>query len=362
MTRKTAISLKEPIMTNSDTLPILELKPDFRRLQAVLERKKPQRPVLFEFFMNDRLYQRLVPEIPLVTNETQRLQRILLAFYRTGYDYANILPPGFSFTEGIIDRPKESSVSQNAGSILHVRDDLSHFTWPDPDGVDLDLLRRLANSLQEGMKLIVYGPGGVLENATELVGYENLCIMIKEDPRLADQIFAQIGSRLERYYQLVAPLDFVGACISNDDWGFKTHTLFHPADMRRFVFPWHQRIAKAIHHGGKPAILHSCGSFEKVIDDVIEEMGYDGRHSYEDSIMPVEVAYDRYHTRIAILGGIDLDFVCRSTLDNIYQRASAMLARSAAGGGYALGTGNSVPEYVPDENFLALIRAAWDSW
>ncbi len=35
--------------------------------------------------------------------------------------------------------------------------------------------------------------------------------------------------------------------------------------------------------------------------------------------MPVEEAYDRYHSRIAILGGIDLDFVCRSTPEQIYQ-------------------------------------------
>lgn len=349
-------------MTNWNNLPEFELMPDFRRLQAVLERKIPPRPVLFEFFMNDRLYQRLVPEMSAITNEAQRLQRIVLAFYRAGYDYANLVPPGFNFADGHINRPKESSVSQNAGSILHDFSDLKRFSWADPDGVDLRLLRNLAETLPEGMKLIVYGPGGVLENAIDLVGYENLCIMTKDEPELADQIFGEIGSRLERFYQLVAPLDFVGACIANDDWGFKTHTLFHPADMRRFVFPWHKRIVKTVHQAGKPAILHSCGYFEKVIEDVIEDMGFDARHSYEDSIMSVEDAYDRYHTRIALLGGIDLDFVCRSSPQEIYQRSKAMLARSASGGSYALGTGNSVPEYVPDENYLALIRAAIDEW
>ena len=350
-------------MINWNSLPVFEPNPDFRRLQAVLERKLPQRPVLFEFFMNNRLYNRLVPEMANPANEVQRLQRIMLAFHRMGYDYANILPPGFSFTEGNISRPKESSVSQNAGSILHNLDDFKHFTWPDPDLVDLDVLPRLAETLPDGMKLIVYGPGGVLENAIELVGYEDLCIMIKEDPHLADLIFAEIGTRLERYYQLVAPFPFVGACISNDDWGFKTHTLFRPSDMRRFVFPWHKRIVSAIHQAGKPAILHSCGYFERVIDDVIDDMGYDARHSYEDGILPVEKAYNRYHNRIAILGGIDLDFVCRSSPELIYHRSKAMLSRARAGGGsFALGTGNSVPEYVPDEKFLALIRAAIDEW
>jgi len=50
--------------------------------------------------------------------------------------------------------------------------------------------------------------------------------------------------------------------------------------------------------------------------------------------------------------------VCRSTPKEIYSRASAMLERSADRGGYALGTGNSVPAYVPYENYIAMIAAA----
>jgi len=73
--------------------------------------------------------------------------------------------------------------------------------------------------------------------------------------------------------------------------------------------------------------------------------------------MPVEQAYDRYHKRIAILGGIDLDFVVRSTPEKVRQRSLAMLERSAHDGGYALGTGNSVPDYVPQVNYFAMIGA-----
>jgi uroporphyrinogen decarboxylase len=80
--------------------------------------------------------------------------------------------------------------------------------------------------------------------------------------------------------------------------------------MRRLVIPWHREIAKAIHLAGKPAILHSCGQLEHVMDDIIDDIKYDGKHSYEDKILPVEQAYEKWGNRIAILGGIDLDFVC----------------------------------------------------
>ena len=60
--------------------------------------------------------------------------------------------------------------------------------------------------------------------------------------------------------------------------------------------------------------------------------------------------------KMAVLGGIDLDYVIRSTPEEIYQRSARMLDHASAG--YALGTGNSVPDYVPPENYFAMIAAA----
>jgi len=136
--------------------------------------------------------------------------------------------------------------------------------------------------------------------------------------------------------------------------------MFSPRDMRKFVFPYHKRIVECIHAAGKPVILHSCGHFARIIEDVIEDMQYDGRHSYEDGILPVEEAYELYHDRIAILGGIDVDFVCRASPEKVYLRSREMLERAAGRGGYALGTGNSVPDYVPDSGYFAMLRAALD--
>ena len=334
-------------------------KPDFTQLIKVLNHEVPDRPTLFEFFLNDRLHQKLsgieiTPDMNWLDHELVRMK----AFERAGYDYLTVLLPGMSFRT--IEIHREASVSQNEGAAIWDRESYESYQWPDPESLDYGVLDELGQHLPAGMKLIVYGPGGVLENAIELVGYENLCLLIMDDPQLSMEIFAQIGARLQRYYALAAPHESVGACISNDDWGFKTQTLFSPRMMRKFVFPWHEKIAATIHETGKPAILHSCGYFEKVIEDVITDMKFDGRHSYEDNILPVEDAYEAYHERIAILGGIDVDFVCRSDPKAVVERSMAMLERAADRGSFALGTGNSVPEYVPDEGYFAMIRAALD--
>jgi uroporphyrinogen decarboxylase len=208
------------------------------------------------------------------------------------------------------------------------------------------------------MKLLVPSPNGVLENATAIVGYEALCYLILDQEKLAYEIFEAIGTRLVRFFEIVAANPVVGACIANDDWGFKTQTQFSPRDMRKFVFPWYKKIVEIVHAAGKPVILHSCGHFQRIIADIIEDIQFDGRHSYEDTIMPVEEAYEKYHSRLAILGGIDMDFICRSSPQQVYQRSKAMLERTASRGSFALGTGNSVPEYVPEDNYFAMIWAA----
>lgn len=208
------------------------------------------------------------------------------------------------------------------------------------------------------MKIIAYGPGGILENVIGLVGYESLCLMLADDPKLAGKIFDAVGRGLLGHYELVMRHEIVGAAIVNDDWGFKTQTMLAPEQMRQHVYPWTRKIVAAIHANGKPAIQHSCGCFRDVIEVVIDDIRFDGRHSYEDTIMPVEEAYEKYGRRIAIMGGIDLDFLVRRTPEEVYRRSKAMLERAQERGSFALGSGNSIPEYVPVENYLAMTRAA----
>jgi uroporphyrinogen decarboxylase len=130
-----------------------------------------------------------------------------------------------------------------------------------------------------------------------------------------------------------------------------------PDVLRKLVFPWYKQIVASAHAKGKYAILHSCGCYTDIIEDIIQDMAFDGRHSYEDKIVCVETAYSELYPRIAVMGGIDVDFLARSSADEVYRRCRSMLTQSASKGGYALGSGNSVPDYIPDENYVAMLKA-----
>jgi uroporphyrinogen decarboxylase len=335
--------------------------PDFNNLLAVLKREKPSRPTLFEFFMNDKVYESFAgPEICAQNGPLSKFRILIHGFKNAGYDYATIpcwmddrktlrFPSGESVTK--------STRSLNDGAVIVDRATFESYPWMTIDPAEYAFYGELASILPEGMKLVGSGPGGVLENAISLVGYERLCCMAFEDEQLVSDIFEAIGSRFVEHYRILGTFDTIGALISNDDWGFKTQTMLSPDMMRKFVFPWHKRIVEAIHASGKPAILHSCGCLDEVIDDIVDDMKYDGKHSYEDIIRPVEQAYEKWGGRIAILGGIDLDFVVRSTPEAVYNRAKKLIAQTSKRGGYGLGSGNSIPDYVPMENYRAMLRA-----
>ena len=90
------------------------------------------------------------------------------------------------------------------------------------------------------------------------------------------------------------------------------------------------------------------------MEDIIA-CGWDARHSFEDAIEPVWEAKARWGGRIALLGGFDMDKLCRMSVREVRRHTRLLIERCAPGGGWALGTGNSVANYVPVENFLAML-------
>lgn len=334
-------------------------KPDFENnTLKVLKKGVPDRPCLFDLFLNPAYYLRLSGRTQWPDDPVEQMRTVAEAMAAAGYDYASVHASDFYFPT----KPRQfnNTVSINDGCVITDWESFEKYEWPEAKKANYSRLEKISQYLPEGQKLMVYGPNGMLENTICLVGYENLCIMLYEEPELVQEITDRVGQNLVDYYEIAAQSDAVGLLVSNDDWGFNTQTMLSPAQMRKYIFPWHKKIVEIAHKYNKPCVLHSCGYFGDVIEEVIEDMKFDGRHSYEDNIIPVEKAYDQYGDRIAILGGMDMDMMTRADPDTIYRRARAMLERSREKGGYALGTGNSVPEYIPYDHFMAMVQAAMD--
>ena len=334
----------------------LHREPDFENISKVLRCEKPSRPTLFEFFMNGNVYEAAAGPAPQSDDPVDHMAYMARAFAACGYDYVNYPGCDFGFPTG--EKTRKNTISLNEHALIKNWDDFEAYPWPDPKTADYSRLEKIRPFLPGNMKVMTAGPNGLLENVIDIVGYENLCLMLYDAPDLVRAIFDRVGGILVDYYENCAQYDTVGILMINDDWGFNTQTMLSVADMRRYVFPWHKKMVEVAHRHGKFAVLHSCGYMVDIMEDIIEDMKFDGRHSYEDNIVPVEEAYRRWGGRIAILGGLDVDFLIRSSDEEIVARARNMLALSEEKGGYALGSGNSIPEYIPNDKYFAMTSAA----
>lgn len=337
-----------------------EHHPDFGQLLKVLRRERADRPVLFEFLIDDMYSRKYAGKYRDAEEGSDEYFLMVTEAYRNlGYDFA----PVYAWRTNTLQFPLAKqdaalSKSQNAGALITDEATFETYPWPDPQQGDYDLYNRIGKNLPDGMKLMACSWGGILENVTDMVGFERLCMMYLLEPELTQRIFDHAGSRLLEYYRIVSAFDSVGFCTINDDWGFRTQTMFPPEMMQQFVYPWTRKMAELIHAAGKPVVFHSCGNLKMVMDDVIRDLKMDGKHSFEDAIYPVEDAYEWWHDEIAIFGGIDVDYLCQHSPEEIEQRAFRLLEQTFDRGGYALGSGNSIAHYVPEESMLAILRAA----
>lgn len=331
--------------------------PDFGQLARVLQGKKSDRPVLFDFIIGQKKEQLLTGSSAAATDEAERVKSNFAAFENAGYDHASIVVRGLEFVRNGHGNANAVTKSLNEGTVISDRQSFDSYHWPEISDCDFSIISKTGGFLHKGVKMIPFSLDGILENTVGILGYENLCYLLYDDMQLVSDVFWNVGSRIEQYYLKCLEFDEVGAVLCNDDWGFNSQTMLPPALLRKHVFPWYKRIVQAAHDRGKYAILHSCGYYDDIIDDIIQDMRFDGKHSYEDKIRPVEKAYEKLCGKIAVLGGIDVDFLARSSPEQIYERCINLL-RQTQMRGYALGSGNSIPDYVPDENYLAMLEAA----
>jgi len=221
------------------------------------------------------------------------------------------------------------------------------------------LLDALVAALPPGMKAVGGVGHGVFELAESLVGLEYLPFMEVDDPELYADLFRAIGNLMCAIWAefMLRYGDRFVACRFGDDLGFRSSLLTHPRTVRKHILPQYRRIIAIIQGAGGRFLWHSCGCIFEIMDDVIA-LGIDAKHSNEDAIAPFDRWISDYGDRIALLGGFDMDFLCTQKpaviREDVFERGGRY--RDAANG-YALGSGNSIPDYVPVDNYLAMVDA-----
>lgn len=348
----------------------LNVTPDWEALVRCIRREgTPERVHHIELFLDPEIQEAICERYGVLDGLDrgdayfeQRRQIAIQSFL--GYDYIRVglegvIPPlKFAMTNDSAALPRETGrlyLEEHKGPITNW-EEFDTFPWPDPAEASIRSLEWYEENLPDNMCII--GSGGFAHFAeflTWFMGYETLCLSLYDQRDLVKAISDRLVETFRVALERMLQFDRVKIVWGSDDMGFRSGPLISPADLREFVLPGHKLMAEMSHAAGRPYLLHACGKLDLIMDDLIDDVKIDAKHSFEDTIETVVEAKEKYGDRIALLGGIDVDFLCRASESDIRQRVRDTLAKCMPGGGYCLGTGNSVANYIPVDNYVAML-------
>jgi len=285
-------------------------------------------------------------------------------WYHMGYDYVRVevsLPlPAVSHVIPDTAAPKQHTRAwQELGEgVIATWEDFEKYPWPKITESCFALHQYIASHLPEGLGFITCHAGGVYEHTSRLLGYEGLCYLLHDDSKLVQAVTDRLGHLIYEYNRHLLDFPEISVIFQGEDLGYNTQTLLPPDAIRKYFLSWHKKFAQQAHEKDKLYFLHSCGNIDSIMEELIEEVKIDGKHSFQDNVQPVTEAKKIYGDRIALLGGVDVDKLARLKPEDLRTYVRSIIDACAPGGRFAVGAGNSIPSYIPVENYLTMLDEA----
>lgn len=336
------------------------LQPDFNRFRkTVMLEGEPDRVPNAELHVDWQIKQ------AFLGRPIKSVQDDIDFWYQAGYDYiylrANyeyrMVGDGLANTEHLYAGDMQMSKwDGEEKSLVNSWEEYEAYPWPDPETIDYSNLVECAQKLYPGMK-IVSGVGGIFTRVWRIMGFDPFCFALVDKPDLISELFRRVGETQIEVFRRIVEMDQVGAMWYGDDLAYSSGTMVSPKVLRKYLFPYLEEMGMMCKAKNLPFIIHSDGNLHAVLPDLIR-CGLNAIHPIEPKAMDSKELKKMYGDRLCLLGNIEIgEILTLGTPEEVDQEVKNKIKDLAAGGGYAVGSSNTVAHYVKLENFKAMIRA-----
>lgn len=325
------------------------------RMLRVLQRQEPDRVPHFEWLVDRRVREALLPGC---TDPNEFAVRM-------GHD-AVIVDPIFAKTPlpgnrylsewGYISQQTEEEHGVEVVSPIRTLADFQRYAPPDPHAPGrYDAVEQALATYGDRYAVIVH-LNDVFSIPRALMGMENLLMAVAAEPELVQ---ALVEMSVEVNLQMAKEVARRGAQIvyTGDDLAWNKGPLMSPRHFRALFYPGFCRVMRGFKELGLLVIKHTDGNLWSIIDMLVES-GIDCL----DPIDPVagmnlgEVKA-KYGQRIALKGNVDCaNLMTFGTPEETAAVTKEALRQGMPGGGFILSSSNSIHSGVKPENYLAMLR------
>jgi uroporphyrinogen decarboxylase len=344
-------------MTVSD---FVALEPDFDRLRTILLLQgEPDRVPQAELHVDWQVKQ------AFLGHPVRGVQDDVDFWYRAGYDYI-YLRANYEYRmvgDGNAKQDRlyvgDMQVSKWEGeetSLVSNWDEYERYSWPDPSTIDYSNLAACARCLHPGMK-IISGVGGIFTRVWRIMGFETFCFALVDQPDLVAALFKRVGETQLEVFRRITEMEEIGAMWVGDDLAYLTGTMVPPDVLRRYVFPYYRQMGDICRKKDLPYVIHTDGNLWQILPDLLG-CGFNAIHPVEPKAMDSREVKAQYGDRLCLLGNIEIgETLTLGTPADVEAEVRGRIRALAPGGGYGVGSSNTVAYYVPLDNFKAMVRA-----
>ncbi len=333
-------------------------KPDFQRLTTTLFGGKADVIPLIELGVHPIVKSAILGRpFTSVADDVEFMRNM-------GYDFVKIQPTihfplnqehtAVKAPEGLASVAPDRAWAPEHSGIITSWDDFERYPWPLTSDIDYRRFEEVRSLLPDGMGVIGQY-GDVFTVVWQMMGFEQFAFAVYEQPDLIRAMFDKVGGLILSMFETMGDMEWVGALWFSDDIAYTGGTLVKPDYFRQQFFPYLGKIGAIASSRKIPFIYHSDGVLWSVMDDIIGA-GVTSLHPIEPKSMDIREVKRRYGQRLCLCGGIEVDTLARGTSEEIRALVRDYIVHVAPGGGWCAGSSNSIPDYVPVENYRVLVE------
>lgn len=230
-----------------------------------------------------------------------------------------------------------------------------------PTDEDIEKKMRYVREYKEAVKGTKIGVGIVYATFVMtinefLMDLSDFMLAVYEDYSFIDHMFEVSTEYWEKFSRALVKekIDWV---YTADDFGFKSGLFLPPELLKKLWLPKYKKIMDPLKEAGTAIMFHSDGKIDDMVPWIID-YGIDALNPMDPYCVDYHDYKARFGDKIALWGNIDIEFpLTNGTPEDVAKDVKEHMEVLKPGNGYICSSSHSIVNYIPYENFVALINA-----
>lgn len=344
------------------------LKPNFEHLKKALRHEEPDRLPLAEALVAYEIQSQFLRKTVTESDVKSQIE----FWVQAGYDFipltVGMMSPGeitkessiFSVVQKVLKKEKDTEEvimwDIEEKGVISNPEDYERFPWDEAARLNFNKFYEVQPFLTEGMKIIACS-GKIFTLAWMLMGFQNFCLSLYLQEKLIGKVFDKIGEIQVQGAKKLQEIPNIGGLWVVDDLSYGSGPMIDPKFLRKYVYPWYEELASICKKRDLLFIFHSDGNIWPIMEDLIA-IGFEAIHPIDPTSMDINEVKEKVGKRIGIIGNVHTDLLASGTPEEVEELTKKLIREIAPEGGYALGSGNSVPSWAQFRNYEAMRETA----